>query len=1134
MLAHFALCEDHKTKLSADAAPAAGYNITASVHPPCSIIFGYTGTGNYYSLTISGHTLAVVRTWSGSAAPVCSHTFGPGQKIREFSLLFKQRNKNVYVYKDGLLLVSQEIRSLKRGRYGYRGNVEHFRIHEAIRPFCSDDFEREGSSPAWTREKGTWNISTVPNPSLSVSPYQYAGTGSPAISVTGKTLWDDYMVSVSMLPGNPGTEAGLVCYYQNPGRFYSCTWKNSTLELRREYGGKTDLLFTQKIRISPGSWHRLAVLCFSDSISVYIDGVNVCSDIRNTLGWGKAGVYARSPSPVYFDDVTVLPSEYMPDTSEAVLPCPDKPVIPEEFIDDGHMASWVHAPALRTGSLYRDYFDFTFFRQPVNWEFGRGEWGIYSRWSCKPRYTWFSGIPSGGERAGVLWLRRKIEGDCTIKLFAAVKMEERGMPFYDFPCNINCTFSARPGAYADDITFSFGGPDIPSRIFRGTETAAESSSEVIPGIRRNYDAIMKTFHRDWFEVTFRRYANRYSILSGTTVLASCTVDDTAERPFVCIWNADTGISAARIQIAAEQSGLLDKQELEAMSRKNPVPDRMVEHLFSGFEDLHKTRNLLTRSSGIPREYPEPKAHDFFHKPVFVRPLVPQPPFMYDDALVFRENSGYRIVNAHLGGTGEVTLCSHRFLPASYPEIAFEYNLSQDLRLCLTVYLENGHILRHPLTLETDGAWHDYSTDLDTRLAGMQSPITEISIKHRYPRFMLQGDSYLIRNVFLVPAVPGNRDSFPAELPNGARLSRGNSTIIYRSGTTENRFPVSFTNGCEKEPGLIHGYSPAIEMSGTSVVVRLHEQVRKHIDPSTVLLCADGTEYRFHDSDIQFNTEKGTVSLDLEKAGFTALKKNSDITFRVYSYSGKKLTSSRTVTVPDDSRAPRVLSAYPLYEKRLVYEPFTHRSPGFFDPLLPSNHRRGRVRYIPGKNPCIAFAAPFSKKGTAFLVRQQFNFRTYPLLIMRYKCRQQAGFRISAQKDNRFISLYSVDNADPSEWETLLLHLPLRFSNTNRSSIDYLFMTVYANHSRRDAVFADDLQLASPDSKHVDIHLTCSEDISGIKGYSWVMDSAPGTLPREAINLKEDTVRVEHTPAWFHVRACDGKGNWSDVKHLRIH
>ncbi len=64
----------------------------------------------------------------------------------------------------------------------------------------------------------------------------------------------------------------------------------------------------------------------------------------------------------------------------------------------------------------------------------------------------------------------------------------------------------------------------------------------------------------------------------------------------------------------------------------------------------------------------------------------------------------------------------------------------------------------------------------------------------------------------------------------------------------------------------------------------------------------------------------------------------------------------------------------------------------------------------------------------------------------------------------------------------------------------------------------------------------ASDISGITGYSWVVDRRADTMPDEQIDpLLEaaDLSSIDAGDAYLHVRACDGAGNWGPAAHYRL-
>ena len=85
-----------------------------------------------------------------------------------------------------------------------------------------------------------------------------------------------------------------------------------------------------------------------------------------------------------------------------------------------------------------------------------------------------------------------------------------------------------------------------------------------------------------------------------------------------------------------------------------------------------------------------------------------------------------------------------------------------------------------------------------------------------------------------------------------------------------------------------------------------------------------------------------------------------------------------------------------------------------------------------------------------------------------------------------------------------------------------------------AVLVDDFALYSPASPGARFAWGEPADASGIAGYSWLLDGKDDTLPDATPESAEQQVELtDLTPGhWcFHVRACDGAGNWGPATHL---
>ena len=74
------------------------------------------------------------------------------------------------------------------------------------------------------------------------------------------------------------------------------------------------------------------------------------------------------------------------------------------------------------------------------------------------------------------------------------------------------------------------------------------------------------------------------------------------------------------------------------------------------------------------------------------------------------------------------------------------------------------------------------------------------------------------------------------------------------------------------------------------------------------------------------------------------------------------------------------------------------------------------------------------------------------------------------------------------------------------------------------------------NKNPQFNWAVSWDVSGIEGYSYVLDQVGTTVPDETIDTTETTVSFTNVPIgvwYFHIRAKDKAGNWGETAHYKI-
>jgi len=146
--------------------------------------------------------------------------------------------------------------------------------------------------------------------------------------------------------------------------------------------------------------------------------------------------------------------------------------------------------------------DDVFDRAPVRWVQGQGEWGVTSRWSCQPRWTWIVGTAHGNP---ILWTKRAVGGDFVLEAFVCNRMDLPGG--YSHPGNLNVTVCGDGRSLSSGYTMVYGGwRNTASGFFRNGKPCVPRNAEAF--IRANRDAYLQDFHRHWFHIRVERTGSR--------------------------------------------------------------------------------------------------------------------------------------------------------------------------------------------------------------------------------------------------------------------------------------------------------------------------------------------------------------------------------------------------------------------------------------------------------------------------------------------------------------------------------------------------------------------------------------------------------------------------------------------------
>ncbi|MDP6111181.1 MAG: fibronectin type III domain-containing protein [Planctomycetota bacterium] len=214
-----------------------------------------------------------------------------------------------------------------------------------------DGFMRAaGTKPQWRTVEGRWAVQASMTPSQAANAFRFLGQGNPrafAVSNLSYWFWSDYRFGVSLRSENPRSTAGLVFYRRDAQNYHLLRWREGKqLELCRVRDGKERVLAQSPLFRHGGTWYRLAVTVFGESICGWLDGTRVVAATDQSLLGGRIGLAAGQGEGCWFDDVKV---ESLAAQPGQFLPKPfgpgetDRPkFVDKKFTSDSMMRSWAH------------------------------------------------------------------------------------------------------------------------------------------------------------------------------------------------------------------------------------------------------------------------------------------------------------------------------------------------------------------------------------------------------------------------------------------------------------------------------------------------------------------------------------------------------------------------------------------------------------------------------------------------------------------------------------------------------------------------------------------------------------------------------------------------------------------------
>ena len=467
----------------------------------------------------------------------------------------------------------------------------------------SDDFMRadDEDDSVWTTVKGEWQLSKAAQVSYAASPFRLQCVeGQDALYATGYRFWHDYLCQVSVRPQADKSSVGLGFYLslvkgqiwragvplavgpatkrtadRSPRARQDRHWSSAgraarapdaarqndvvgflfrwngvdhRFEVIRRTAQGEELMAQRPGSLRVRQWYRLGIAVCGTHVRCLVDETEVLRASSTWLVEGSVGLYASpSDGAVDFDDVLVRGLPFPPDefaklSAQGLVSWmrsvqPSEEVINPTFRQDKYMQNWAVASAMKATDAKR--YGYTFYRAPVDWWVTTGKWEAYSRWSCRPEWSFFSGID---DRLALVWNKRRCPGDVRLDVYVGNPMVSMRPPFYG-QTSLNLTICGDGSHPFSGYALVMGGWNKPeTQLYRKGQLVARTDQAVVPSARP------ADYHREWFHLELAREGRRILFaFQGRKALEFTDADPlTGER--VGLWARDPGISVAQARV----------------------------------------------------------------------------------------------------------------------------------------------------------------------------------------------------------------------------------------------------------------------------------------------------------------------------------------------------------------------------------------------------------------------------------------------------------------------------------------------------------------------------------------------------------------------------------------------------------
>ena len=192
----------------------------------------------------------------------------------------------------------------------------------------------------------------------------------------------------------------------------------------------------------------------------------------------------------------------------------------------------------------RGSYSYSFYGAPADWWRSTGAWEAYSRWSCRPEWTFFSGTSN---HLALIWNKRSFPKDVMLDVYAANPMVTMRPPFYG-EVSLNFTICGDGVNPFSGYTLVIGGWNRPvTRLYRKDKVVGEFKEPLIPNGPGE-------FHRQWFHVQLTREGKKVSAFFRGKRIFEYEDSHPLKGDRVGFWALESDISVAHASIFFSREG----------------------------------------------------------------------------------------------------------------------------------------------------------------------------------------------------------------------------------------------------------------------------------------------------------------------------------------------------------------------------------------------------------------------------------------------------------------------------------------------------------------------------------------------------------------------------------------------------